>query len=808
MQTLWQDLRYGARMLAKKPAFTLIAVFTLALGIGANTAIFSVVNAVLLRQLPFKDPEQLVWVWGVVPRFNQANHLPVEFLAFQTQQTLFTEVAAYRNMGFTITGAAQPEPVQGLITSANYFALLGVAAMRGRTFQPEDGKDGAPRVAILSHGLWQRRYGSDPNLIGQALTINGERATVVGVMPPSFKLNPSTEIWLNPRQGVPDYQMNYRGDVREIRESHYLRVLARLKPGVSVAQGQAELNTIAARLEQQYPDLVGHDARLVALHELVVSDVRQTLLVLLGAVGLVLLIACANVTNLLLARATARSREIAIRAAVGASRLALIRQLLIESVLLALAGGLAGWLLAVWGLDAILAMNPNALTRQHEISLDESIFLFTLGVAVLTGLLFGLAPALAVSKTDLVVALKEGARGAFTGAGRNRLRQSLVVAEVALSLIVLVGAGLLVGSFARLIAVQPGFNPNNLVTFWIALTSESYGTVSKNVRFIKELTARLEALPGVEGVAIGPDFPIQGTDSHDYPEIEGRGAAPEQRTLVGHHVVNPRYFGALGVRLLKGRVFTERDDTSAPPVVVINEALAARVWPNEEALGRRLRFGPASEPWSEVVGIVANVKHDGLHLADSPHCYSPHLQQPWPFLAIALRSPLEQGALLARVRQVVQQLDPNLPLVDARSMQDRMGEVLAARRLTLMLFSLFAVVALLLAGLGIYGVLAYSVTQRTHELGIRLALGATARDVLRLIVGQGMKLVLFGVVLGLVAAFALHRLIEKLLFGVKATDPLTYTLIALLLTGVALLACYLPARRATKVDPLVALRCE
>jgi putative ABC transport system permease protein len=627
-------------------------------------------------------------------------------------------------------------------------------------------------------------------------------------MPPSFKLNPSTEIWLNPRQGVPDPQMNYRGDVGKLRQSHYLRVLARLKPGVSSTQAQAELNTIAARLEQQYPDQAGHSARLVALHELVVSDVRQTLLVLLGAVGLVLLIACANVTNLLLQRAATRYREIAIRAAVGASRLRLIRQLLAESVLLAVAGGLAGWLLAVWGLELILALNPNGITRQHEISLDSQVFIFTLTVSVITGVLFGLAPALAATKTDLVAALKESARGTSAGVGRNRLRQALVVAEVALALVVLIGAGLLVGSFARLIAVQPGFNPNNLLTFWVTLTSESYGTVAKNVRFIKELTARLEALPGVEGVAISDDFPIQGTDTHAYPEIEGRGTAPEQRTLVGRHVINPRYFEALGVRLVKGRVLTERDDASAPPVVVINEALAQRIWPNEEALGRRLRFGGPSEPWSEVVGIVANVKHDGLHLDDSPHGYSSHLQQPWPFLAVAVRSPLEQAALLAAVRQVVEQIDPNLPLVEPRSMQERMGQVLAARRLTLVLFSLFAIVALLLAALGLYGVLAYSVTQRKHELGIRLALGATAQDVLRLIVGQGMKLVLLGIALGLVGALALNRLIEKLLFGVHATDPLTFAVVALLLAAVALLVCYAPARRATKVDPIIALRSE
>ncbi len=808
MQPLLQDLRYGARMLLKNPGFTAVAVITLALGIGANTAIFSVVNAVLLRPLPFKDPERLVWVWGTVPRLGQANHSPVEFLAYQAQQTSFTEMAAYRNMPFTVTGGAEPEFVQGMIVSPNYFSLLGVPASRGRVFQPEDARPGAPRMAVVSYDLWQERYGGDPNLIGRSFTINGESATVIGVMPPSFQTNLSVKLWLSPRQAAPDYQMNYRGDTLAMRENHYLRVMGRLKPGATIEQAQAELNAVAARLEREYPDQAGHGARIVPLQELTVSDVRQTLLTLFGAVGMVLLIACANMTNLLLARATSRYREIAIRAAVGASRFSLIRQLLTESVLLSLAGGLAGWLLASWGVELLLSMSPDGALRLHEAKLDTTVLFFTLSMSVAAGLIFGLAPALASSKTDLVSALKEGSRGASSGAGRNRLRQSLVVAEVALALVVLIGAGLLVGSFARLLAVKPGFDPNNLMTTWVSLTSERYGTVTANTRFIKELTASLEAILGVQGVAISNDFPIQGTDTSDYPEIEGRGAAPEDRTLVGHHVINPRYFEAMGVRFVKGRAFTERDDANAPPVVIINEAMASRVWPNEEALGKRIRFGGPGMPWNEVVGVVANIKHDGLHLADSPHCYSPHLQQPWPFLAIAVRSQTDQAAALASIRQAVRKIDPNLPLVQPLAMEDRMERVLATRRLTLALFSLFAVVALALAAIGLYGVMSYGVAQRTQELGLRMALGATSRDTLKLIVGQGMKLVALGGALGVVAALAVSRLIAHLLFGVSATDPLTFAVIALLLAFVALLACYIPARRAAKVDPIVALRCE
>jgi len=807
---MFQDLRYGARMLLKQPGFTLIAALTLALGIGANTTIFSVVNAVLLRPLNYKDPERLVWVWGTLPKFNEANHSPAEFLALQTQQTVFSDITAYRNTAFTVAVGAQPQQVGGLIASANYFSLLGVSAARGRTFQPEDGRPGAPRVAVASHDFWQRRFGGDPNLLGKMLAINGESVIVVGIMPPGLPpLAPgqSPELWLNPRQGVPEVEMNFRGDVRMLREQHTLRILARLKPGVSLTQAQAELDAIMGRLAQQYPDQMGHGARVVSLPELFVGDVRQTLLLLLGAVGLVLLIACANVTNLLLARGARRYREFAIRAAVGASRFSLLRQLLVESSLLAGVGALAGWLLAAWGLKLILAMIPRGVLNSPEIRLDSRVFLFTLAMSLATSVIFGLSPALLAANNDLLPSLKESARGASTGAGGARLRQTLVVAEVAMAVVVMIGAGLLVRSFERLTAVRPGFDANNLLTLWVSLTGEGYSTEAANLRFIKDLTARLEAAPGVQSLAISNDFPIQGANSHSFPEIEGRGAALDQKPLVGHHAVNPRYFEAMGVRLLKGRVFTERDDADAPRVVIINEALAARVWPNEEALGKRLRFD-SSEPWSEVVGVVANVKHDGLLFADSPHCYSPHLQRPWPFLAVAVRSKLDQAALVSSIRRAVQQIDPNMPIAAIQTMREKMKGALATRRLTLALFSLFAVVALLLAAIGLYGVMSYSVAQRLQESGIRLALGAQTSDVLRLFVIQGMKPALVGLGIGLAAAFGLTRLMASLLFGVSSTDTLTYAACALLLICVALLACYFPARRATKVDPLVALRRE
>jgi putative ABC transport system permease protein len=806
---MFQDLRIGARMLLKQPSFTLIAALTLALGIGANTTVFSVVNAVLLRPLNYKDPEQLVWVWGPLPKFNAANHSGAEFDAIQTQQTVFSDIAAYHNTAFTVTGEGQPQQVGGLLTSANYFSLLGVAAARGRAFQQEDGRPGAARVAVASYDFWQKRFGGDPSLLGKTLRINGESVSVVGIMPPSLPpLAPgqSPELWVNLRQGALEVEMNFHGDVDRFDE-HYLRVLARLKPGVSAPQAQAKLDAIMARLAEQYPSQKGHGARVVSLPELFVGDLRQTLLLLLGAVGLVLLIACANVTNLLLARGARRYREFAIRAAVGASRFALLRQLLVESVLLAGVGGLAGWLLAAWGMKLILAMIPRTILPSPEIGLDSRVFLFTLAVSLTTGVIFGLIPAFLAAKSDLASALKEGARGASTGTGPARLRKTLVVAEVALAMVVLIGAGLLVKSFARLTAVKPGFDPNNLLTLWVSLTGAAYGSDAANLRFIKELTPRLEALPGVQGVAISNSFPIQGTNSTTIPEIEGHSLALDQRPLVGHHAVSPHYFEAMGIRLLKGRVFTERDNADAPRAVIINEALARRVWPNEEALGKRLRFG-SSESWSEVVGVVANVKHDGLLMADRPHCYSPHLQLPMPFLAVAIRSQLDQTALVSSLRRAVQQIDPDMPIAAVQTMQEKMKGALATRRLTLALFNLFAVIALLLAAIGLYGVMSYGVAQRTQESGIRMALGAQTRDVLRLFVIQGMKPALVGMGIGLAAAFGLTRLMSSLLFGVSVTDPLTFALIALLLIVVALLACYFPAHRATKVDPLVALRRE
>jgi putative ABC transport system permease protein len=809
MESLSQDLRFGARSLTKQPSFLALALITLSLGIGANTVIFSVVNTVLLRSLPYKDAGRLVAVWEGQNKMDQSSFSPAEFLDYQAQNRSFTEMSAYRSMRFTLTGQEEPEQLDGMIVSANFFSLLGVPPEGGRVFQPEDGRAGAPRVAVISHDFWRQRFGSDPNVMGKTLTLNGATVTIVGVMPPGFQdisQNNERQIWLNPHQVAPDWIPNSAVDLLSMRHTGYLQVIARLKPNIALQQAQTDLDAIAARLQQQFPRPGGHGAHIISLHEQTVGAVRPTLLILLGAVGLVLLIACANVASLTLARATERYKEMAIRTALGASHWRIVRQLLVESLLLAGLGCAGGWLFAVCSVQLIATSGLSEIPRLSEIGLDYRVFIFTLILSVLTGLVFGLAPALAAAKPDLNAALKEGSRGAT--AGRNRLRQTLVIAEVALALVVLIGAGLLASSFARLLAVRPGFNPQHLLTMRIGLTDQRYSKDVDMKRFVTELNVRLEAAPGVESVGIGDDLPIAGTDSSTSLKIQSRpSASPDDLVSVGLHVINPHYFNALGTRLLKGRVFTERDAAGAPSVFIINETLERRFWPNGDSLGKRIRYNNA-DPWGEIVGVVEDVKFDGLHLASTPHLFEPYQQNAWSSLVVTVRSPLDKNALFAAAQREVKALDPNLPVSNVRMMEEVLAQSLATRRFVLLLFGLFAGLALLLAMVGVYGALAVSVSQRTRELGVRIALGATARDVGRLIVGQGLKLVLSGIVIGFVGALALQRVIRKLLFGVSPTDPVTFIVIAFLLIAVALLACWIPARRATKVDPLTALRHE
>ncbi len=811
IEPLVQDLRFGVRVLRKNPGFTLIAVLTLALGIGANTAIFSVVYHVLLKPLPYREPEQLVWVWGEQAAWKQAPHTPADFLDYQRRNQSFAQMVAYRDIGFSLGGAGQsvePERVVGRIVSANYFALLGGAPRLGRSFTPEDGQAGAARLVLLSHRYWQQRFGGEANVVGQSLTLSGEPAIIVGVMPPDFR-EPGIDLWTNPRQIVPDFATNSRDDITSMRRNSYLSVVARLKPGVSLPQAQADMDAITAGMRREYPDLYGNKGvRLIALHEFVVGDTKPTLLLLFGTVGLVLLIVCANVANLTMARASTRAKEFALRSALGAGRGRLIRQLLTESVLLALVGGICGVGLATWGLNLLVALSPEAVPRLTEIRLDWRVLTFALGASFLTGIVFGVLPALTSARINLNETLKEGGRGAAAGASQ-RTRGALVAAEVALALVVLVSAGLLVKSFWRLQQVNPGFDPARLTTMLVWLTEEKYADIVASRAFIRELNARLETLPGVEGVAISNDLPIRGRDSSTYPVVEGRQPLkPGEGILVGRHTVNAAYFRAMKIPLLRGRALTERDDENAPLAVVINESAASVLWPGEDALGKRMKLGRTATAWAEVVGIVGDVKHDGLHFDAKPHLYTSNLQFPWSTLRIAVRSSLDAAAVAAAVRGVVQSLDPLQPVSDVKTMADVLADASAERQLSLILFALFAVIALLLAGIGIYGVTAYSVSRRTRELGIRIALGAERRDVSGLVIKQSVRPVLLGVVIGMAAALTFTRLMGSLLFRVSATDPLTFAGVTFLLIAIALLACWIPARRATKVDPMIALRTE
>jgi putative ABC transport system permease protein len=805
MQTLWQDLRYGARMLLKKPGFTLIAVITLALGIGANTAIFSVVNAVILRPLPFYEPERLAMLWGTSTRASEQQPASFDdFYDFQRQAHTFSGLAAASpQWSFVLAGGGEPEQLFGQYISSHLCALLGAQPMLGRAFLPEEDRAGGARVALLSHQLWQRYYAADPNIVGKTINLDGRSTTVVGVMPPGFQFLEAAELWL------PLAQNPFLTRGRAVR---LLNVIGRLKPGVTLQQASAEMTTTTRNLATQYPDTnAGNGMRLVPVHEQVTGKVRLALLLMFGAVGLVLLIACANVANLLLVRAAARRREIAVRAALGAGRARLLRQLLTESVLLSLLGGALGMLLAVWGIDALMTLNPLKLPRYNPIGVDSTVLGFTLLAALLTGVLFGLAPAWQVSKLDLQSALKDGGRTAAE-AGARRVSDWLIVAEMALALVLLIGAGLLIRSFVQLLQVNPGFNTERVLTMQVLLPQTAYAQPQQRGNFYQQLETRLKALPGVSAVGAATRVPLLNALNNvtSTIDIEGRPLPPGQRPEIDFRRASKDYFQTLGIPLLKGRTLTETDVANSTGAVVINEALAKRFWPGEDALGKRLRTGPSNDqaPWQTVVGVVGNVRHLAMELEPRPEIYY-HLSSNPPFGPVyVIRTTSDPQSVIAAVRAQVRELDRNLPIANINTMEQLVAQSVAQRRFAMLLFGIFAALALVLAGVGIYGIVSYSVTQRTQELGVRMALGAQSGDVLRLVLGQGMKLALLGVSIGLALALGLTRLLQTLLFGVRATDPLTFALIALLLLLVALLACYLPARRATLVDPLVALRSE
>jgi predicted permease len=812
MQTLWQDLRFGFRTLMRKPGFTIIAIIALALGIGANTAIFSVINSVLLRPLAYKEPERLVVINHDYPKLNlKAGASAIGYTHYRDNAKSFESVAAMTGGGFNLTGGGDPEQVNGSRVTHNFFSALGSEARLGRVFLPEEDQPGKNKVVVLSHGFWQRRFGGDPGVVNKTVTLNDESHTVVGIMPPSFQpgreLGQVIDLW-TPIAFTPQ-QLSYNNLTNE-----FLSVFARLKPGVTIGQAQAELDTIATNLRQQYLPWAGSrnewGLTTQPLTELVVGDIRLALWILMGIVGLVLLIACANVANLLLARAADRQKEMAIRTALGAGRWRVIRQLLTESAMLALIGGALGLSLAWLGINALVKIDQVQIPRASEIGLDWRVLAFTLGVSLLTGVVFGLVPALQAAKADLSETLKEGGR---TGSGGARawVRNSLVVFEMALALVVLVSAGLLMRSFWRLQQVNPGFAPQNTLAMSLALPGTRYREPSQRANFYNELLQRIRALPGIQSAGATSILPLSGNNSSGSFQIEGRVVPPGQSSPHGDRwAATTDYFSTMRIPVIRGRFFDDRDTMASQPVAIIDETMRRKYWPNEDPVGKRITFqGGQNNPiWREIVGVVGHVKHKGLEGESRVQYYIPHSQSQNAFMTLVIRTSVDPTSVAGAVRGAISGLDKDLPVFRVKTMEQFVADSMAQRRFAMTLVGIFAAVAMALACVGLYGVLSYSITQRSHEIGIRMALGAQVRDVLRLVVGQGMLLALAGVVLGSVAAFLLTRLMANLLFDVKASDPLTFTTIALLLALVALVACFVPARRATKVDPIEALRYE
>jgi putative ABC transport system permease protein len=798
MKTLLQDVRYGLRVLAKSPGFTLVAVLTLALGIGANAAIFSVVNAVLLRPLAYQNADELVALYNTNPRAEFEWPLaPAGYLELKAHNNSFADVAALSNKGWpaNLTGAGEPERLQGFQVSANLFRVLGVSAARGRTFLDEEDRPGDNRVVVISHELWQRRFGGDPGIVGKAFTLNGEPYTVVGVMPQDFRFVEKTDLW-TPLAFTPEEAHD--------AQSSYLVPVARLKPGVTLGQARAEVENLT---RQHAGDPKAEQfAALKPLQSIMTESVRAMLLILFAAVGLVLLIACANVANLLLARGGARRRELAVRAALGAGRLRLVRQLLVESAMLAAAGGAAGLLLASWCTEFIVSGLPENLvaanSRVAGLRLDGWALAFTAGLSLLTTLVFGLAPALQTSSVDLNEALKEGGRGGSQGSRQSRLRSWLVVAETALAMMLLVGAGLTVKSFWRLNHTDPGFDPSGVLTAQVDPSGDRYKEFEQVVGFYGQLLERVGSVPGVQRVGI-----INSLDATMPVSVDEHAPVPkEERPQAGSNQVSPDYFRALGVPLRAGRFFDDRDVKGSTPVVIIDETLARKQFPGEDPLGKHLTIGDTSR---EIVGVVGATKRYDLTALPFPRLYVPYQQENWWSMMLVVRAQSGDPARLApAVRRELAAIDKDQPIHSFKPMDASVAEWMTPQRFSTLLLASFAALAALLAAVGIYGVMSYAVTQRTHEIGVRLALGAQARDVLRLVVGRGMLLTLAGVGLGLAGALALTRLLGSLLFGFGETDPLTFALVALLMILVALVACLVPARRATKVDPMVALRYE
>jgi putative ABC transport system permease protein len=804
MERLQQDVRYAVRSLRKNPGFTLVAVLTLALGIGATTAIFSVVNGVLLHPLPFRDADRLAMVWidNLSDGIRQDITAYPTFVDWREQNRVFQDMAAFRPQQVNLTGEFEPEQIARTAITANFFALLDVEPTRGRGFTVEEEQPGNDRVAVLSHGLWQRRFGGAPEVIGQTIRMNEAEFTVVGVMPAGFDFPAESQLWV---PLSPDEQ------VRAMRDTFWLYTLGRLRPGVSLEAAQREMDGIQARIAQEYPSYARFGVFVQPVRDYLVGDVRPALLVLLGAVAFLLLIASANVGNLLLARAAAREREMAVRAAMGAGRRRLLAQLLTESLVLALAGGLLGLLIAFWGVQLLKGLSPADLPRMEHVGVDATVLAFALLTSLLTGITFGLVPALQASRLQLVRSLREGGRGLSGGRRSQRTRRTLVVGQLALALVLLIGAGLLIQSFARLRGIDPGFRAENVLTLRLALSGSEYQEPERRIAFYAQLLERVESLPGVVAAAAGTDVLLPELANSNIVTIEGRPNPPaEERIEVTVDQVTPDYFRTLGTPLLRGRDFSATDDREAAPIAIINDAMVRRFWPDTDPLGRRFRFGgeESEAPWRTVVGVVADARRTSLEQEARPSAFLPFYQTPSPSMMVVLRTTGDPLALAGAVRREIREIEPNIPASQVATLEALLGERLAQRRFSTLLLGIFSALALLLASVGVYGVIAFMVNQGTREIGIRMALGARSVDVLQLVLRQLFVLVLLGIGIGLLAALALSRTLSGMLYGMSATDPVTYVGIALLLAAVAVLASYLPARRATRVDPIIALRTE
>ncbi len=797
------DFRYALRQLIKAPSFTTVAILTLALGIGACTAIFSVVNVVLLRPLDYPDPDRIVVIRETqLPKFPEFSVSPPNYLDWEKQTKSYDYLAAYTGAALNLTGEGEPQRLVGVKVTAHYFDVYGIKPVLGRFLLPEEDAVGKNHVVVLSYGFWQRVFGGARDVVGRAVQLNGEPYQIAGVAPYGFGIASKVDVW-TPMAFSPKETAN------DARGGHYISVAGRLKPGVTVQQAKAELDVIANQLAVQYPDpQKGWGIFMMPMQDYMVRDVKPVLYTLLGAVGCVLLIACANLANLLLARATARHREISIRAALGAGRGRLIRQLLTESVVLAICGGIAGVIFARWGLDTLLSLAPTSLPRISEIHLDPTVLLFSLALSVGTGLVFGIAPAWLAARADVNEALKQGTRGSTEGGARGRLRSALVVIEVTFALVLLGGAGLLARSFMQLAHVDPGFIPENATLMRLSLPGKKYAENDQQTAFANALLERMKNLPGVQAVGITHSMPLVG----DYVlgfNIEGRPPIdPADLPSTNYYSVTPDYFRAMGIRLIRGRVFTPQDDAKAPRVAIINETMAHQFFPNEDPIGKRINITNGPDTWREIVGIVADIKQYGLDKATSAQSYEPFAQVPFTSLNVVIRTKGSPAALLGALRPAVYAVDKDQPVGIIRPLEEIMADSIARQRFAMTLLTVFSGVALVIAAVGIYGVMAYNVVQRTGEFGIRMALGAQQRDVLRLVLTQGGKLIGLGLLIGLVATLVASYAMRSILFNTSAYDPLTLASITILLAAVALVACFFPANRATKVNPIEALRVE